>query len=323
MRELVRAYGDVSSDGHKRDRSESGDQAPAGKRGARERSDEPTRSPSALNSKSTRSFRDERDAAVEDLELRVTTSLSRDLHDFRERMSAQIERLLNRVQDLDHHVEQRDSIIDRLSDDLLQSRQKISTLQSRIEDAKVNSRLPCLVLSGPAMAPHQAPRLQRAGGEDGTGQSAPGAGGEQSGARERSATRGGAWEEREGVNTAGVDLEPDNAWTQHEQRYRPSSSTYGSQQPRHRAFRAIGAGQRERPCDEQASGAARERLIHKLVINEAAKHQSLLAAKREKKIYTVFSRGGLVFFNEKQHETATRLNSLQQLRELGYTPLQR
>ena len=42
--ELVRTYSDSSCDGQKRDRSESGDLVPAGKRGAKERSGEPARS---------------------------------------------------------------------------------------------------------------------------------------------------------------------------------------------------------------------------------------------------------------------------------------
>ena len=51
--------------------------------------------------------------------------------------------------------------------------------------------------------------------------------------------------------------------------------------------------------------------------------RSLLAAKRQKKIYTVYSRGGNVFFKEKQHGVGTRVDSLQRLRELGYSVLER
>ena len=51
--------------------------------------------------------------------------------------------------------------------------------------------------------------------------------------------------------------------------------------------------------------------------------RSLLAAKREKKIYTVFSRGGNVFFKEKQHGVSTRVDSLQRLRQLGYSVVER
>ena len=51
--------------------------------------------------------------------------------------------------------------------------------------------------------------------------------------------------------------------------------------------------------------------------------RSLLAAKREKHVYTVYSRGGNVFFNEKQHGVATGVDSLRQLRDLAYDVLKR
>ena len=46
--------------------------------------------------------------------------------------------------------------------------------------------------------------------------------------------------------------------------------------------------------------------------------RSLLAAKRDEKIYTVFTRNGNVFYKEKQHGVSTRVDSLQRLRELGH-----
>ncbi|KAF0313179.1 hypothetical protein FJT64_016235 [Amphibalanus amphitrite] len=45
--------------------------------------------------------------------------------------------------------------------------------------------------------------------------------------------------------------------------------------------------------------------------------RSLLAAKRDGKIYTVFTRNGNVFFKEKQYGVSTRVDSLQRLHELG------
>ena len=51
--------------------------------------------------------------------------------------------------------------------------------------------------------------------------------------------------------------------------------------------------------------------------------RSLLAAKREKHIYTVNARGGNVFCKEKQHCITTRVDSLRQLRDLGYGVLER
>ncbi|KAF0294364.1 hypothetical protein FJT64_007922 [Amphibalanus amphitrite] len=156
--DLVRNFGDSFHDVHKRDRSESGDSVPAGKRGARERGGgEPGRSPSVP---STRSLKESLDAAVDGLESRLMVSLSRELHDFRELLMAEIVKLNERVKDLEQHVEARDSVIDQLTDDLRRSRDEVSALQSRAEEAEINSRLPCLILSGGAMAPRHAPRLE-------------------------------------------------------------------------------------------------------------------------------------------------------------------
>ena len=51
--------------------------------------------------------------------------------------------------------------------------------------------------------------------------------------------------------------------------------------------------------------------------------RSLLAAKREKKIYTVYSRGDHVFFKQQQHGVGKRVDSLQRLRDLGFSVLER
>ena len=358
--ELVKAYGDPPTDGHKRDRSESGDPAPAGKRGARERSGEPSRSPSALSSRSnSRSFRDELDAAVEDLEQRVTLSLSRDLHEFRERMSAQIEKLLGRVTDLEQHVEERDGVIDRLTDQLRQSRDEVSSLQTRVEDAEINSRLPCLVLSGSAMASRHAPRLvpplpgrpapaaqstgpadrgrgqavtsqsadRRPGEEERPGQSVPSAGGDGRGARGRSAVRGGVWEEREDIDALivttlnrcmpGLDMTASDIDRAHRL---PG--------PNNRVIvRFVRSGQdsvRDRVMTRRLELRGRDLYINEsLTKMRSLIFRSLLAAKREKRIYTVYSRGGQVYFKEKQHGVGTRVDSLQRLRVLGYTLLER
>ncbi|KAF0301030.1 SH2B adapter protein 1 [Amphibalanus amphitrite] len=50
--------------------------------------------------------------------------------------------------------------------------------------------------------------------------------------------------------------------------------------------------------------------------------RSLLAAKRDGKIYTVFTRNGNVFFKEKQYGVSTRVDSLQRLHELGLRVVQ-
>ena len=154
--DICRPYDDSRADGQKRDRSEFGDSAPAGKRGARERSGELGPSPAVRE----RGLRESLDSAFDELERRVTQSLLRDLHEFRACLSDEIEKLSDRVKDLERHVEEKDGTIDQLSDELPQSREEVAALQVRVEDVEINSRIPCLILSGAAMAPRNAPRLE-------------------------------------------------------------------------------------------------------------------------------------------------------------------
>ena len=84
MSELVRNYSDPPTlENQKRDRSESGDSAPAGKRGARECSSESGRNPAP----SSRNFNEYFEAAIDGLESRIMVSISRDLHEFRDSRS--------------------------------------------------------------------------------------------------------------------------------------------------------------------------------------------------------------------------------------------
>ena len=350
--ELVKSYSDPPSEGQKRDRSESGDPAPAGKRGARERRSEPDRSPSAPGG---RTFKESLDTAFEELENRVMSLMSRELHEFRERLSADIEKLNDRVHDLERHVEERDGLIDRLSDELRQSRKDISALQTRVEEAEVNSRLPCLVLSGAAMAPRRTPRLdtplsaRTAPAEAGASQPATsgqgqavtsrpadgqvsagrrGPGDPASVVRGGSVVRGeGGAEEREDVNALvintlnkcmpGINLNASDIDRAHRL---PG--------PNHKVIvRFVRSGR----------GSVRDEVITRrlelrgrdLYVNESLTKlrglifRSLLAAKRESRVYTVYSRGGNVYFKEKQHGVSTRVDSLQRLRDLGYAVLDR
>ena len=47
-------------------------------------------------------------------------------------------------------------------------------------------------------------------------------------------------------------------------------------------------------------------------------HRSLLNARREKKIHTVYSRGGQVFFKREKYAAGERVESLDKLRQLGF-----
>ncbi|KAF0298595.1 hypothetical protein FJT64_004048 [Amphibalanus amphitrite] len=364
--ELVKTYGDSQSDSQKRDRSESGDPMPAGKRGARDRNGEPARSPSTFGG---RSFKDHLDAAIEGLESRVTLSLSRDLHEFRETLMTEIDKLNERVKDLEKHVEERDGVIAELQDELHHSRKETAALLTRVEEAEINSRLPCLILSGPAMASRRAPRLEpplagqtapgaTAGSGSGApaepadlsrgqaavtsrdqraeaegrraGESASSGGDGRSDGRGRAVARGGggngAWEQEDinalvvatlnqcmpGLNLAESDID----------------RAHRLPGPNHRVIvRFVRSGQ---GSVRDAVMARRLELRGKdLYINESLTRlrglifRSLLAAKREKKIYTVYSRGGQVYFKEQQFGVGTRVDSLQRLTDLGYTVIER
>ena len=360
--DLVKNYSDLPSEGQKRDRSESGDPAPAGKRGARERGAGPGLSPSATSS---RNLKEVMETAMDDLEARIMTALSRELHEFRELFMAEITRVNDRLRDLEQHVEERDNVIADLTDELRQSKTQVSELQHRVEEAEVNSRLPCVILSGAAMAPRHAPRLEsplptqtrsrpttsavttgpgqgrdvtsrpaeRRAGEDekrpgAPGESAPVGEGERSGVRGRSAVRGdGGGEEREDINSLVVITL---------NRCMPGLNIVASDIDR--AHRLPGPNNRVIVrFVRSGQGSVRDEVMARrlelrgqdLFVNESLTRlrglifRSLLAAKREKKIYTVYSRGGNVFFKEKQHGVSTRVDSLQRLGELGYRALER
>ena len=204
--ELVRNFGDPPCpESQKRDRSESGDSAPAGKRGAMEGGVESGRSP-ALN----RVVRECIEAAFDELESKMMVSISRDLHECKTTLTAEIGRLGERLRDLERHVEERDVVIAELTDELRHSREEFTALQNRVEEAEVNNRLPCLIVSGAAMAARHAPRLEpplptgsgqgrgamtsQSGGR-GTGAArGPGASDERGAARGGSGGRAGEWE---------------------------------------------------------------------------------------------------------------------------------
>ena len=124
-------------------------------------------------------------------------------------------------------TEERDGITDQLSNELRHSKEEVSALQTGVKEAEMNSRLPCLVLSGTAMAPRHAPRLEpplpaqtapAAAGQHRPAAERPGQGQpgvmsqsadrrdsagrtpDQSAAGTGGGWRGVAWEERENVN---------------------------------------------------------------------------------------------------------------------------
>ena len=324
------------------------------KRGATEPSGGTGHSPAALSS---RSFREHLEVTIDSLESRIMASLSRDFHELRETLSTEISRLNDRVADLERHIEERDNVITGLSDELRRSRSEVSALQTRVEDAEMNSRLPCLILSGAAMASRHAPRLgppvsaqtapgaagrsrpagrgqgqaaavtsQPAGVRSGagSGESAPSAGGVRRGAR---GAGGGDWEEREDVDALVVNT-LNRSMPGLNMSVSDIDRAHRLPGPNNRVIvRFVRSGQ----CSvrDQVMSRRLELRGRELFVNESLTRlrsqifRSLLAAKREKKLYTVYSRGGHVFYKEKQHGVGKRVDSLQCVREQGFTVVER
>ncbi|KAF0306875.1 hypothetical protein FJT64_021696 [Amphibalanus amphitrite] len=96
---------------------------------------------------------------MDDMETRLTSLLSRELHEFKENISSQFEALERRIYDLEQHVEAKDNQMDEMAKQLQEAKEEVEALRGRAEDAELVSRLPCLVLSGAAMAPRRGAPL--------------------------------------------------------------------------------------------------------------------------------------------------------------------
>ena len=55
-------------------------------------------------------------------------------------------------------MEEQDLEVEKLTTDLATTKKELKELQDRAESAEMNSRIPCLVLSGRAMVPRQSAR---------------------------------------------------------------------------------------------------------------------------------------------------------------------
>ena len=293
---------------------------------------------------------------MEELEERLRTALmttlSRELHDFRTSLTTEIEKLHQRVVDLESHVNERDDVINQLSSELSRSRSEVSALQTRVEEAEINSRLPCLILSGASMAPRRAspvvtqtapaaagPPRQAAPTGDGQGRQSvtsqwadrvSGGGSGQSASRGgegRGPARGGEREEREDVNALVIET-----------LNRSFPGLGVSTSDIDRAHRLPGTGNRVIiRFTRSGEGSIRDIVMSRrlelrgkeLYVSESLTRlrslifRSLLAAKREKKLYTVYTRGGHVFFKQQQFGVSTRVDSVDRVRELGYSVLER
>ena len=327
--ELASKFGDTDHHG-KRDRSESGDPAPAGKRGAVEREGDLGTSPVHFN----RRWKEYLDGALDDLQQRITSSISRDLHEFNQTIQSKLSSMEQRIRDLERHVEERDEEIVSLTAELRQTKDEMKRLGERAESAEMNSRIPSLVLSGRSLAPRRAPR-------DGTvsadarpaPRGTPAAGGppdRSAGASDpaRAAREGRAAGGRDAAEEdicglvidvvrerlRGLDIREEDIDRAHRL---PG--------PNNRVIvKFVRSGQNS-IRDQLMSRRLELRHHNDLFINESLTAQkntiyrSLLEAKKAKKIYTVFTRWGHVYFKAEQFGVSTRVSDMDKLRELGFT----
>ena len=93
--------GDSTPRARKRDRSESGDALPlASKRGAPDRHGERVSPPPRQSGE----FRAQLSDAMDDMEARLTSLLSKELHELKENLGAKLETFETRIRDLENHV---------------------------------------------------------------------------------------------------------------------------------------------------------------------------------------------------------------------------
>ena len=339
--QLVKSYDDVSTGG-KRDRSGSGDSpVPTGKRGAPDRGRGISRSPMSAQS----SVREHFDAAIESLEDKMTAFISSELHSLRDVIQSQLETLSTRLSDLERHTEARDQIIDDLSQELKESREEIARIKARAEESEIISRLPCLVLSGGAMAARPAPPLPAGGpAADGPPPGAAAGGPPCDQEQRRPAARAGPGEAsgagrgarlRSGEN---VSEEPEDIHALVVRTLNQNMSGLNMcENDIDRAHRLPGPNNRVIVrFVRSGAGSVRDRVMWRrlelsgkeLYVNESLTplrgqiYRSLLNAKKEKKLHTVFTRGGHVFFKPEKFGKSVRVDSLDRVRELGFSVLE-
>ena len=326
MSELVRGFDDAAG---KRDRSESGDSvAPAGKR---DRKGEP--SPSNKNSLKEQY---DCDAAMENLESRMRVFLSTELNTLRDIVQTQLDTLSDRVGDLERHVEEKDGIIEDLTQQLTETKEELRGVQARIEESEIISRLPCLILSGAAMAPQRAARRLARGPADAalTDRSADGPGARPEEARGASAA-GMARGERGGRRVGTATDEPEDV---------PAlvvatlNRCLGGlnmlESDVDRTHRLPGPNNRVIVRFVRSGlGSIRDQVMWRrlelhgkdLYVNESLTplrskiYRSLLGAKKEKKLYTVYTRGGHVYFKTEKFAAGVRVETIDRVRELGFS----
>lgn len=331
--ELANKFSDASQESQgKRDRSESGDPAPAGKRGAVERDVDPA-SPAQFS----RRWKEYLENALDDLQQRVTASISRDFHEFSDGVYSKLTAMDERIRDLERHVEEKDCELERMASELKETKNEVRKLSERAESAEMNSRLPCLILSGRSLAPRRArldaplpPPGQPASQVVPADRPAAGPSGSRSGASGRGdSVRGG----RAAGDRGEAEVEDIHSLVIGVVRARLSGIDIRDEDI-DRAHRLPGPNNRvivrfvrsgpNSIRDQLMSRRLELKHCNDLFINESltaqknAIYRALLDAKKSKKIYTVFTRWGHVYFKAEKFGTSSKVDSADKLRSFGF-----
>ena len=321
--ELVRSYDDGAG---KRDRSESGDSMPVGKR--RQALSSPRQTAGEV--------RELIEDTVEGLESRLSLFLSQELHELKTNLVSKFEALNARIKDLEDHVNEKDIALEKMAEELKETQEEVRKLNDRSEHAEMNSRIPCLVLSGRAMAPRRGPRL--AAPLQLTGRPAPqgtstGSDGPSGSSRHSSSAgdRGGGGSAAGGRGEREVEDVNSLVISVVRERFRGLDIADADIDRAHRLpgpnnriiIRFVRSG----------AGSVRDQLMMRrmelrgsqdLYINESLTAQrskiqrSLLEAKKNGQLYTVFTRWGHVYYKAEKFGTSTRVDSLEKVRQLGF-----
>ena len=315
---------------------------------------------------------------LQDFESRFLNNISRDLHELREVIQSQLDSFEARIKDLEGHVEERDCEVEKLRKELGSVTEEMAMLRGRTEDAEINSRLSCLILSGAALAPGRGggrpgPAPAAAGlpgaapgsatavaspasGDGGPRRTGAGGGGPAAPADRRSAAGGtaagesadrppssaapapgpdaGAERRRDGGGSGGRGGEREDInhlVVSTLNRCLPGLNM--SDADIDRAHRLPGAGNRiivrfvrsgRNSVRDQVYWRRLSLRGKELFVSESLTKlrgvifRSLLSAKKQEKIHTVFSRGGQVFFKWKEFGAPERVDSVERVRQLGF-----
>ena len=257
--------------------------------------------------------------------------LKEDFQEIADSMKAEFGALKQRVTDLEMHIERKDEETELLQEKVQRYEEQIVLLESRIDANEANSRLPTLVLSGPAVvrsAPGRRSPPGSAGSSTSPGTRAvpPGADGGPPGSTGPApdpASQSSVPREEEDVPATvvevltaampGLNLQKSDIARAH--RDRSGKKIWC------RFIRSGPGSIRDEVYSRRLTLKSNTR-DNALFINESLSKMrleifnELLSLKKQKKVYTVFTRNGAVFYKDRQYGQNVRVDEFSKLGQL-------